>query len=354
MGNPLTPEEVFSFRALWAAAARVCRGKRWSPAVARLRLQMEDEILRLRDDLLSGRWLPSPVHEMTIHDGKTRIISVPSVRDRIVHHAMMAVLGPRIERRLIQQSFACRPGKGTHAAFRLARAWARTYPWFVHIDVVRFFPSIDHQIVREQFDKDVPEPFLRSLCERILDGGARPGLYHFPGDDLFSPANRRVGLPLGSLTSQYWANRFLDPLDHTIKDRRRVRPYLRYMDDLLVFGHHRDYLAKLAREIEDHLLGLRLRVHPYQPARTDCGVGFVGYRILPDAVRVKRSTVARAERRLGRLNQEGDCRILKESIRAAFAHWEHANSWRLRERTLRRLGLLADQPAKDVAEASRW
>lgn len=310
-----------------------------------MRLQLEDELFRLRDELLSNRWSPSPVRELTIHDGKTRTISVPPVRDRIVHHAVMAILAPRIERRLIEHSFACRAGKGTHAAFRLARAWARTYPWFVHIDVVRYFPSVDHEIVRSHLVQDVAELFLRSLCERILDAFTEPGRFHFPGDDLLAPLSRQVGLPLGSLTSQYWANRFLDPVDHMVKDRWRVRPYLRYMDDLLVFGHEREGLGRLARDIEDLLLALRLRVHPYQPTQTAAGVTFVGYRILPDCVRVKRSTVARAERRLRKSRHDADHggvdeRAFAASLQATFAHWSHASSWRLRRRTLDRLGLL--------------
>jgi RNA-directed DNA polymerase len=353
----VTPEEVFSFRALWAAASKVCRGKRWSPAIARMRLQLEDELFLLRDKLLSGQWSPSPVREMTIHDGKTRNISVPSVRDRIVHHAIMAVLAPRIERRMIAHSFACRSGKGTHAAFRLARAWARTYPWFVHIDVIRYFPSIDHEIIRDHLAQDVREPFLRSLCERILDASAEPGYYYFPGDDLLSPLSRKVGLPLGSLTSQYWANRFLDPLDHLVKDRWRVRPYLRYMDDLLIFDHDCKGLARLARNIENELLALRLRIHPYQPMRTSAGVTFVGYRILPDCVRVKRSTVARAERRLCKGKQDMACgmidgRRFAASLEATFAHWSHASSWRLRHRTLARLGLLRTSPESIVSAES--
>ena len=116
---------------------------------------------------------------------------------------------------------------------------------------------------------------------------------YVPGDDLFTPLGRRVGLPLGSLTSQLWANRYLDPVDHLVKDRLRVRGYLRYMDDMLVFGDDRATVVDIARRIEDACHASRVRLHPWRVRRTCEGVNFVGYRILPDHVRVRRSTVAR-------------------------------------------------------------
>lgn len=344
--GPLRPEEVFSFRALWEAAARTARGKRRRPAMARFRLEMEDELLRLQRELLDGSWQPDPGQSLAIRDPKPRVITVPSVRDRVVHQAIMLVLGPRIERRLIRDTYACRVGYGTHAALRRAAAWARTYRWYVHLDVERFFPSIDHAIVRQHLAQDVPEPWLRALCERILDGAHAPAhRAFFPGDDLFTPTSRAAGLPLGSLTSQWWANRYLDPIDHHIKDRLRVRPYLRYMDDLVLFADDREALARLVREVEERMWSLRLRLHRYEVMPTSGGLGFVGYRVQPDQTRVKRTTVARAERRLaGHLDMLRRGELRREdfgaSLRSTLAHWRFADSFRLKERFFRRLGLL--------------
>lgn len=231
---------------------------------------------------------------------------------------------------------------GTHAALRLARAWAHTWPWWVRLDVARFFPSIDHDTLRAQLAQDIPEAPLRALYGHILDADSAPGTLHFPGDDLFTPAARRVGLPLGNLTSQLWANRYLDPVDHLVKDRLRVRGYLRYMDDLLLFGETAAGLTAVARQVEEACLALRLRLHPWSVQRCDRGVGFVGYRILPDHVRVRRSTVRRAERRLrGELHTAGaDLLTVQAGLRSVFAHWDHADAWHLKTRTLRRLGLL--------------
>ncbi|MBN1608248.1 MAG: RNA-directed DNA polymerase [Polyangiaceae bacterium] len=210
-------------------------------------------------------------------------------------------------------------------------------------------------------EHDIPCARTVALCRRIVAAGAAwssPPRFYFPGDDLFTPWVRPAGLPIGNLTSQHFANRFLSPVDHRAKDRLRIRPYLRYMDDMLLFGDDRGQLEDAARNLEQLAADLRLRLHPWQVRPTRHGVSFVGYRILPDSVRVRRSTVARAEKRLARkLAAARDDRSLWpaffDSLRATFAHWDHADSWRLRERTLRRLGLLLGDGDDDVVELKR-
>lgn len=342
----LTAGAVFSREALWQATRRAARGKRHRAAVARFALALEDVLSALHRALVDGTWRPSLPRLMSVRDPKERTISVLPFADRVVHQALCAALEPRVERRLISDTYACRAGLGTHAALRRARAWSRSHAWSVHLDVARFFPSVDHAVVRAQLARDVPEPWLRALCERILRAGVTASQrWHFPGDDLFAPLAREVGLPLGNLTSQLWANRVLDPVDHLVKDRLRVRAYLRYMDDMLIFHHDRRALEDVARAIEEACLGLRLRLHPWEARPTEHGVSFVGYRVLPDHVRVRRSTVARAEHRLRekvRAAARGELapEAVWDSLRATSAHLSHADSWRLRTEMLRRLGLL--------------
>jgi RNA-directed DNA polymerase len=345
--HSLDPASVFAFNALWAAAHRAARGKRMAQSVARYRLDLEPRLLRLRDELLAGRWAPGAVRTMVVHDGKPRRISVPPFGDRVVHQALSAVLTPRIERRMIRDTYACREGEGTHAAFRRARAWSRTYGWWVRLDVQRYFPTIDHGVVRAQLAVDVPHPVLRSLCERILDASGDFGAGHrVVGEDLFATLSRKAGLPLGSLLSQLWANRLLDPVDHLVKDRLRHRAYLRYKDDMLLFDDDRARLEALARTIEGACHDLRLRLHPWCAQPTAAGVGFVGYRIKGEYVRVRRSSVRRADGLLRRALRDagGDlsARAFVSARGAVFGHWSHADDWRLRTRTLRRLGILAE------------
>jgi hypothetical protein len=199
--------------------------------VARYLLELEPRLFDLQDRLLSGIWKPSRPWRLDVLDPKPRRISVMPFEDRIVHQALNAVLEPRQERSLIRDTYACRKGAGTHAALRRAAGWARSFRYWVRLDVRRYFPSIDHEILRRQWQRYATEPFLAELCARILDAGeCETERAYFPGDDLFTPHLRRVGLPLGNLTSQLWANGYLSPVDHLVKDRARFRGYLRYME----------------------------------------------------------------------------------------------------------------------------
>ncbi len=342
--SDLSLDAVLSFSALWDAAGRAARGHRFRSSVAQYRLDLETHVSELHASLLAGTWRPSPVTILRIRDPKPRTIAVPAFADRIVHHAIAAVLEPIHDRRAIVDSYACRRGRGTHAALRRATAWSRTYRWWVRLDVEQFFPTIDHAIVRKQLARDLPAGGLRDVCELILAAGGVAGVCHFAGDDLFSPLARMVGLPLGSLVSQLLANRYLDPIDHVVKDRLRHRAYLRYMDDMLLFHDDRDVLERTAERIEAECEAVRLRLHAWAVQPTRGGVGFVGYRIMPSHVRVRRSSVNRAVRRLRW--QRRVCAGLRDDsfrsgLRAIFSHWSHADSWRLRTKVLRRLDLLA-------------
>jgi RNA-directed DNA polymerase len=334
---------------LWNAARRAARGKRHRESVARTLLDLEPTVLRLSDELRAGTWRPGRATAHAIRDPKARTIVAAPFVDRIVHQALCHAVGPLLDRGLIGDTYACRVGLGTHAALRRATRWARTYRFALHLDVRKFFPSIDQDILLAQLGREVPCERTLEVCRAILSAGAdriTPVRFHFAGDDLFAPLSRAVGLPIGNLTSQHFANRYLSPVDHRAKDRLRLRPYLRYMDDMLLFGDDRERLHDAGHAIEEACARLRLRLHPWQVIPTRAGVGFLGFRVLPEAVRVKRSSVARAQKRLrerlaaAQGSPEAMAGLLA-SLRSTFAHWEHADSWRLREKTLRDLGLLA-------------
>lgn len=346
--------EWTSLTALWQATRRAARGKRGQEGVARVLLELEPTLLALQRALEAGEWRPGQPSQHEVHDPKRRVITAAPFTDRIVHQALCAAVGPRFESGLIRDTFACRVGLGTHAALRRATAWARTFPWHVHVDVRKYFPSVDHAILLAQIERDVRCERSLRVCESIVRAGtaaARGKHFHFPGDDLFAPHERPTGLPIGYLTSQHFANRYLSPVDHLARDRLGVRPYLRYMDDMLLFGESRQHVEAAARQIEQRCWALRLRLHPWQVAPTRAGVAFVGFRILPNEIRVRRSTVRRAEarlrERLDAARRDPRCwPMFFDSLRATFAHWAHADSWRLRSRTLARLGLAAEEEGK--------
>jgi hypothetical protein len=307
-------------------------------------------ILRLERELRAGTWHPGLPSRHEIRDPKPRTIVAAPFEDRVVHQALCATIGPLLDRGLIAHTYACRAGLGTHAALRTARLWARRYPLFVHLDVRRFFPSVDHAILLAQLARDIPCPRTLALCATILAGGeasAGAARFHFAGDTLFTPFDRHVGLPIGSLTSQHFANRYLSPVDHRAKDRLRVRAYLRYMDDMLLFGDDRAELEDRGSALEAACARQRLRVHPWEVRPTRAGVTWLGFRILPDEVRVRRTSVRRAKARLGDelAAARRDPTLQRDfaaSLRSTFAHWQHGTTYRLRTQLLRELEVLSD------------
>jgi len=299
-----------------------------------------------------------------VRDPKPRSIAAAPFRDRIVHQALCAAIGPRLDAGLIADTYACRVGLGTHAAVSRATRWARSYRFALRLDVQKYFPSIDHALLLAQLSRDLGSARTVDLCARIVAAGAaaaKPRHFYFPGDDLFSPFERAVGLPIGNLTSQHFANRFLSPVDHRAKDRLRIRPYLRYMDDLLLFDDDASRLRDFGFALEDACHRQRLRLHPWQVVPTRAGVRWLGLRIMPTELRLVRSSVNRARRRLREKLAAARAEpalwpSFMACLRSTFAHWAHADSYRLREATLRDLGLLYPdappcEPLSSVAAA---
>jgi len=192
-----------------------------------------------------------------------------------------------------------------------------------------------------------------ALCEAILASGAGilEGEYElawFAGDGLFTPLERRRGLPIGNLTSQFFGNVYLNELDHFIKERLRVRCYLRYMDDIAVFGADRRCLSVVRQRIEHHLESLRLTLHRQRTRvwRSGDGSQFLGLRIFPGHRLIRKATACRYCRHLKglvRLQRTGhtDLDKLRESLVAWFGHTRHASCYQLNSTLLRRAGLLA-------------
>ena len=195
------------------------------------------------------------------------------------------MLEPIFERSFIADSYACRKGKGTHAAVDRCQQFARRFRYVLKADVQKFFPSLDHEILKGLVARKIKDPDVLWLVDRIIDHSnpQEAVLNWFPGDDLFTPSERRRGIPIGNQTSQFFANVYLDPLDHFVKDRLGIKGYVRYVDDFLVFSDDKRQLAEVREQIRDFLASLRLRLHRDKsvvfPARE--GIRFLGYRVFP-------------------------------------------------------------------------
>ncbi len=237
---------------------------------------MEGEILRLQSDLAGGEYGPGPYRFFLVRDPKQRLICAPCFRDRVVHHAICEVVGPVFERSAIHDSYACRPGKGTHAAVRRAREFVRGGGFFLKMDVEKFYDSVDRATMKRLFSRLVKDRRMLDLMDLIVDA-APAGAAH------------GKGIPIGALTSQHFANLYLSGLDHFVKETLRARRYLRYMDDLLMFADDKATLHGWSAGISDFAgsrLGLALKPSATVVAPVSEGAPFLGLRIWPSVVRL--------------------------------------------------------------------
>lgn len=237
-------ERVTAFDHLYRAYLRARRGKRDRPAVRDFEFTLEEELLRLQTELSDDSYRPGGYRLFQIYDRKPRLIAAAPFRDRVVHHAVMGVIEPTLDRRFIHDSYACRVGKGVHAAVRRYRQWAGTHAYVLKLDISRYFPSIDHGLLKTKLRQRIKDGGVLNLLERLIDsapsGSASP--IAAPGDDLVDLMQRGRGLPIGNLTSQFFDNLYLDDLDHYLKQACGVRAYLRYVDDLVLLHNDKDQL----------------------------------------------------------------------------------------------------------------
>lgn len=339
---------ICAFDNLYLAHRKARRGgKRKHPPVAEFEHDLGDNLLQLQAELLDQTYRPGPYRSFIHIERKERKISAAPYRDRVVHHALINVIGPILESRLIHDTYANRVGKGTHRALDRAQYFARRYPYTLKCDVREFFPSIDHAILRRLLARHIVCPRTLWLIDRILESGAgvladRYTPVYFPGDDLFA-VNRPRGLPIGNLTSQHWANLYLHPLDLFVKQELHCRAYVRYCDDFLLFAADKPTLHGWRAEVIGFLQTLRLTLHEEKaqvfPVKN--GVDFLGWRLFPHYRRLRRDNVRHAVRRLRRQQvafARGDMsqEHLTASVRAWLAHAAHGDTYRLRCRVMQR------------------
>lgn len=295
-------EKITTLDNLHLAYRKARRAKRYRPEVAAFSHDLATNLQRLHEELLAGHWHPGRPRTFWIRDPKRRLISAPPFADRVVHHAIMNVVEPVIDRGLIPDTYACRKGRGTHAALLRASRYARRHRYVLKSDVVKFFPSIDHEVLKTLLRRTFKDARLLDLLDRIVDGSGEQEVVieWFRGDDLFTPLERRRGLPIGNLTSQILANWVLSPLDHFVKERLRAPGYVRYMDDILVFADSRSFLRDAAQAIEEFLVAFRLRLHRNKTKTVPLrhGVSFLGFRLFPHGRRLTSATKIRQRSRL--------------------------------------------------------
>ena len=292
----------------------------------------------------SGEYRPGRYVAFAVNDAKKRIVSAAPFRDRVVHHALCVVVEPIFEKGFIDHTFANRTGKGTHRAIDAYERYRDRHAYVLRCDIYRYFPAIDHAILKSDFRRRIACPSTLALLDLIVDCSNPQEAVHlyFDGDDLFEPFLRRRGLPIGNLTSQFFANLYLDGFDHFVTEVLRA-PYVRYVDDFALFAEDPAILLNWRARIERYLVGRRLKLHPRKTSISSCcePTQFLGF-VLCDRERRRLSddNVRRFRNRLRGLRDRWcagtvDIDGVDARVGAWIAHAAHADTWRLRHAIFR-------------------
>jgi RNA-directed DNA polymerase len=341
---------VHDWHNLLLAWKQAAKGKRGKGPVAAFEVNLAENLLVLQDELVTGTYRPGGYTHFHVHEPKPRLISAAPFRDRVVHHALCNVIEPVFERRFIPDSYANRKGKGTHLACNRFQAFSRHYPYVLRLDIVKHFPSLDHAVLLNILARYLRDDRILALCQIIIDSGAgildqehQPWL--FPGDDLLA-LTRPCGLPIGNLTSQFWSNCYLHPLDLFIKRELGCKAYLRYVDDFALFSHSKTQLWEWKLAIREKLASLRLRFHEHsaQVCPVNSGIPWLGFVIYPTHRKLKSRKVVHATRRLHSAYQRWQRGHISFAefdamVQGWINHAHYADTWGLRNHVLQHLPL---------------
>jgi len=306
--------QIYDFDNIHLAYLKARRNKRYKQEVLRFSARLEENLIGIQNDLIWKSYRPSRYKFFTIHE-------------------------PICERSMIQDSFACRRGQGVLAGVLrttrflrdAGRRWSDVY--CLKADVTKFFPSIDHETLKRILRRRIACPDTLDLIDTIIDS---------------TETDR--GLPIGSLTSQLWANVYLNELDHFVKETLRIRYYIRYMDDFVLFHPDKRFLAVMLEEITGFLenrlhLSLNGKTQIFRAAQR-C-VDFLGYRIRPNYRLLRKANVKRARRRFKKLVRqtragEMSWSIFRPHLASWMGHCRYADSYRIRNSVMRSAGILAE------------
>jgi retron-type reverse transcriptase len=305
---------ITSLQNMERALRLTARGKRLTPGYLAFKEFSALNLADLAADMAAGRYVAGAPHEFFILDPKRRLISALPFRDRIAQQALCLVIAPIFDAALLPRAYACRPGKGTHAGVIQLQADLRREAregevYFLKTDFSRYFASIERPVLWRLIEAKISCRATLKLIEAMVP---RSG----------------IGLPIGSLTSQIFANLYAGAtLDRFLQQQCGERLWYRYMDDLVVLGRSSAHLRALKNEIETYSAReLGLRFSKWQVAAANRGINFLGYRIWASHKLLRRDSVIRARRKIAAIRARGDDARLREFLGAWLGHARWADS----------------------------
>ena len=309
---------------------KAARGRRGQLVVRQFAADLDQRIATMCMAIRHGTIAVGRFHQFLIRDPKERVITAPCFDERVLHHGIMNICEPIFDKWLIDDTFACRTGKGREAAIARAYFFTRRQSWFLKLDVRKYFDSVPHAWLKSYLERRFKDPRLLELLKRIIAS--------YRGE-------LGIGLPIGSLTSQHFANFYLGWLDRYVKETLRLGGYVRYMDDMILWHddrHRLEEVQRLCNAFASEQLMLELK--PAVVRRASCGIDYLGCRIWPTHVELNQRSKRRWRNRVRVLERAERLGLLTErELQArlmaltAFAQAAGAQSWRFRNSVLQKV-----------------
>ena len=299
-------EEIACFENLYEAYLEARKGRRARPDVGVYSYNLEDNLIQTEKELLQQTYEVGPYHRFFVREPKKRLVMSLQFRDRVVQWAIYKKLMPFYDKQFIEDSYACRIGKGSHQASNKLQYWLRQVHrkpckwYYLKLDISKYFYRVDHEKLLEILGRRVTDPKLMWLLEKIINSREPFGLPPGVGPDEIPREEwlHSTGMPIGNLTSQLFANIYLNELDQYCKHVLHIKYYVRYMDDIIILGADKKELHELKDKIKAFLKEeLRLDLNNKTAIRpVDTGIEFVGFRTWGTYKRIKKQTAKRMKR----------------------------------------------------------
>ncbi|NMH83253.1 reverse transcriptase/maturase family protein [Heyndrickxia coagulans] len=340
-------EVVTSYENLYQAYLNARRGKRYRDEVLRFTANLEHNLFQIQNELLTKKYCIGRYREFYICEPKKRLIMALPFKDRVVQWAVYQIINPLLDRQFIEQSYACRKGKGVHKASEdlqnAIRKMERTYerPYYLKMDVSKFFYRIDHSVLLSILNKKIKDKDLMWLLGLVIHSDNMK--FGVPLDDHNFDEERLkdIGIPIGNLLSQLFANLYLNELDQFVKHELHIHYYFRYMDDAIILCEDKQELRRILEEIDLFLkFELKLQLNNKTAIRpTNTGVAFVGQRIWSTHKKLSKSTAKKMKSRLKYLQKayaRGEVSLdsIKQTLMSYLGLMKHVECYNLKRKLL--------------------
>jgi retron-type reverse transcriptase len=341
-------EQIVDYENLWNAYLNSRSGKRFRGEVLKFSNNVEENLIEIQNELIWKTYKVGRYREFYVFEPKKRLIMALPFKDRVVQWAIYQVIEPLLDKQFIGDSFACRKGKGTQRAAGRLQYWTRKMdrshknPYYLKLDISKYFYRIDHDVLLSILKRKIKDNDLIWLLETIIHSedtkfGVPLGDHQFERDRIDG-----IGMPIGNLVSQLFANLYLNELDQYAKHELKLHHYIRYMDDIIILHEDKNELWKVLEEIDLFLkFDLKLQLNNKTQIRPiSTGIDFVGFRIWPTHRKLRKSTTQKMRKRLKWLRKAYARNVVDlENVTPVMASYlgmmKHASCYLLRKKILK-------------------